>query len=281
MTFWCQKWWDRIILDSSVGNFIGFETVVAAPEYKNGADDRISVRTSESHKRMMDVIQAELKAMKEMIEANQANGCQSRKNDCISERRNEIHSNNFPDMKDGRKKRTACQEATEANPEKMEPNPEMMQSIGEHQEVPKEEPAVRYSGALKKWHRGWNLAMERRQKLKERTQGNCGSWKKLTVAGRKMTHHTGVAWHKRNVVRTSQTRNQVKRGALKGRKDRKRLWRGPECKIGMKNVGTRLQLCLTIKRTPYGFNKKAFRLEFVKGVNVMFSGLRKVRNWIL
>jgi hypothetical protein len=27
------------------------------------------------------------------------------------------------DMKDGRKERAACQEATEANPEKMEPNP--------------------------------------------------------------------------------------------------------------------------------------------------------------
>jgi hypothetical protein len=36
---------------------------------------------------------------------------------------------------------------TEAIPEKIEPNPEMMQSIGEHQEVPKEEAALRSSGA--------------------------------------------------------------------------------------------------------------------------------------
>jgi hypothetical protein len=43
-----------------------------------------------------------------------------------------------------------CQEATEANPEKTEPNQEMMQSIGEHQEVPKEEAAVRSFRALKK-----------------------------------------------------------------------------------------------------------------------------------
>jgi hypothetical protein len=40
------------------------------------------------------------------------------------------------DMKDGRKERTACQEATEANPEKMELNPEMMQSVGSIKRFP-------------------------------------------------------------------------------------------------------------------------------------------------
>jgi hypothetical protein len=38
----------------------------------------------------------------------------------------------------------------EANPEKMEPNPEIMHSGIEHQEVPKEEAAVKPSGTLKK-----------------------------------------------------------------------------------------------------------------------------------
>jgi hypothetical protein len=35
------------------------------------------------------------------------------------------------DTKDGQNERTACQEATEANPEKMEPNQEIMQSVAE------------------------------------------------------------------------------------------------------------------------------------------------------
>jgi hypothetical protein len=43
----------------------------------------------------------------------------------------------------------------------------MMQSVGEHQEVSKEETGVKSSGAMKKRRRGRNLATERRQKQKE------------------------------------------------------------------------------------------------------------------
>jgi hypothetical protein len=42
------------------------------------------------------------------------------------------------EIKNGRKETTACHEATEANPEKEEPNPEIIQSVGEHQEISKE-----------------------------------------------------------------------------------------------------------------------------------------------
>jgi hypothetical protein len=40
--------------------------------------------------------------------------------------------------------------------------------------------------------------------------------------------------------------------------------RNPECKIGINNPGPRLQLHLKFKRTPYGFDRKAFGLDFVK-----------------
>jgi hypothetical protein len=53
------------------------------------------------------------------------------------------------DTEDGRKDSATCQEETKAHPEQTEPNPVMMQSVGEHQEVPKEKAAVRLSGALK------------------------------------------------------------------------------------------------------------------------------------
>jgi hypothetical protein len=98
------------------------------------------------------------------------------------------------DMKNGREERTACQKAMEANPE-------MMQFAGEHQEVLKEEAALRASGALKKRHKGRNVVADRSQKPKERTQENYGCRKNLTVAGRRMIRRAGVAWRKSNVVR--------------------------------------------------------------------------------
>jgi hypothetical protein len=48
------------------------------------------------------------------------------------------------------------------------------------------------------------------------------------------------------------------------RTDMKRIWMGPECKIGIKDPGTRWQLRLKIERTSDGFNRKTFGLEFMK-----------------
>jgi hypothetical protein len=45
-----------------------------------------------------------------------------------------------------------------------EPIPGMMQSIGEHQDIPKEEAAVIPVGEPRKWRRVCNLAAECRQK---------------------------------------------------------------------------------------------------------------------
>jgi hypothetical protein len=38
----------------------------------------------------------------------------------------------------------ACQETMEASPKKMETNPEMLQSIAEHQETPTEQAEVKF-----------------------------------------------------------------------------------------------------------------------------------------
>jgi hypothetical protein len=84
----------------------------------------------------------------------------------------------------------------------------MMQSIGEHQEVPKEEAAVMPVGGLRKRRRNRNLAAEHHQKPKGRIQASCESQKRLTVASRKMTRHARVAWRRKNVVRKDQTRKQ-------------------------------------------------------------------------
>jgi hypothetical protein len=95
---------------------------------------------------------------------------------------------------------TACNEAIET-----EPNPGMMQSIEEHQEIPKEDAAVMPVGELRKRHRFCNLASECRQKMRERTRGNSGSRRKLAAACRKVSRHAKVAWRKRNLIRKIRT----------------------------------------------------------------------------
>jgi hypothetical protein len=89
-----------------------------------------------------------------------------------------------------------------------------------------------------------------------------------------------VAWCRKN-VRKDRTRKQVERGASKGQKEGKRLWRGPECKIGIKDPGTRWQLHLEIEKTSDRIDRKAFGLEFVKRAPGMSSGLWKMRKWTL
>jgi hypothetical protein len=42
------------------------------------------------------------------------------------------------------------------------------------------------------------------------------------------------------------------------------MWKGQERNIGIKDPGIRQQLCLKIKRTSDGFDRKAFGLEFMK-----------------
>jgi hypothetical protein len=82
----------------------------------------------------------------------------------------------------GRPVRKADREATEANPEKIKTNPEMMQSAGEHREFPKEGVDVKCSGTPNKQHRGRKLTAGPCGKPKELTRGDCGSRRKL-VAG--------------------------------------------------------------------------------------------------
>jgi hypothetical protein len=111
-------------------------------------------------------------------------------------------------MDDYRKRRMAhhtcimaCLVQTEANTEKTVPDSEMMQSVKEHQEVPREEVAVTPVKGLKKRRRVQKLAAERLQELKERTQGFCGSRKRVTVACRMTFRHSRLARRKKDVFK--------------------------------------------------------------------------------
>jgi hypothetical protein len=103
-------------------------------------------------------------------------------------------------VRDNQRERTssqetlACHDATRADTEKNEPDPGMLQSIEDHQEIAKKEAAVMLVGGLRKWRRVRNLAAEYRQKPKENTRGYCGSRKRVTVAGRRNIP-TVHEWH--------------------------------------------------------------------------------------
>jgi hypothetical protein len=89
----------------------------------------------------------------------------------------EIHS-----QRDEQNETKAYNEATE----KIEENPEMMQSAEEHQDVPNEDVAVMPVKGLKKRCRGRKSTAGRHGKPKKRNRGNCGTRNKLAAACRKV-----------------------------------------------------------------------------------------------
>jgi hypothetical protein len=130
------------------------------------------------------------------------------------------------------------QEVTEAYPEIMEVNLGELQSVTEHEVVPKEEAAVKPFRALKKQHGDWHLAIRHRDQTKKWTQGNGGSQKKLAAVHRGMTHHAGVEWHK------GHGQDNVVEGTQKGRTFGRRHRVQPECNNGIRDQGAIRQLHL-------------------------------------
>jgi hypothetical protein len=131
----------------------------------------------------------------------------------------------------------ACHEAKKAETERNEPDPGMMQSVGKHQEVPKEEAAVIPVTGLRKQRRDQNLAMGRRQKPKGRIWASLVSRKRLTIAGRKLSRRARVAWPKRNIARRDCTRANVVQEAQSARVLRRRLRSQQGGGEGIRDVG--------------------------------------------
>jgi hypothetical protein len=152
-----------------------------------------------------------------------------------------------------------------------------MQSVEEHQEIPKEKVVVKPVKGRKKRHRGRKPAAGRRGEPKELTRGDFGSGKKLAAVCRKMTPRATVAWGKRNVLRKIVTQGncgprkrltaagirttpcaKVARGREHGlqrqgkddivpqtqkqQKEGEGLWKDPECNSGIRDRGLREQL---------------------------------------
>jgi hypothetical protein len=93
-----------------------------------------------------------------------------------------------------RSEKAASQEVTET-----EPDTGMMQSVAQHQVVPKEKAVVKPVKGRKKRLRGRKTAAGRCGEAKELTPSDCGSGKKLAAACRKVSSCAAVAWRKRNL----------------------------------------------------------------------------------
>jgi hypothetical protein len=125
----------------------------------NGNIDRENLK--EMMEEMMNANQAKknanLKEMTEEIKSGQA------------EMRSIVNAWRADIRKKDRKETMPCQVTTTACLDSKELNPEDMESEVEYREVHTEEVAVKSSGAMKKRHRGWDLA-----------EGRCGEPKELT-----------------------------------------------------------------------------------------------------
>jgi hypothetical protein len=114
----------------------------------------------------------------------------ARMQEMMNEMKNEIKETIRGEMKPMRDKRAeahlqceeptsadmkVCHEAAEADTEEIEPDPRMIQSIAEHQEVPKADAIVKPVRGQKKRHRGRKQAAGRHGEPKELTRGVCGT----------------------------------------------------------------------------------------------------------
>jgi hypothetical protein len=77
----------------------------------------------------------------------------------------------------------------------------MLQSIEEHQKIPKKETAVMPGGGPRKRRRVCNLTTELRQRARERTRENNGSRRKSAATCKKVSRRAKLTWRKRNLIR--------------------------------------------------------------------------------
>jgi hypothetical protein len=190
----------------------------------------------------------------------------------------------------------ACHEATEADTEKIESYPGMMQFIAEHQVAPKEEAVVKQVKGRKKRRRGRKPVAGRYGEPKELTRSDCGSGKKLAAACRKASSCATVAWRKRNLLRRIGTQENCGPHKILTAAGRRK---DPECKNGIrdrglkqqqrgserkKDPGDRRPISVRKKRITSMIYRNTIELEIVKravGISIGLRKIRKLRKWVL
>jgi hypothetical protein len=143
-------------------------------------------------------------------------------------------------------------------------------------------------GGLRKQRRNRNLAAERRQKPKERIQGYCGSRKRVTVAGRRMTccvgeASSGIAPGPRSSEKEEFMDSPWKKRGNKGY--RRQAAAIPEKEEGNRDRHRRMELKTAItsgkRRTDLQDPQEDPRAGIREANKRVSSGFRKMRKWTL
>jgi hypothetical protein len=96
----------------------------------------------------------------------------------------------------------------------------------------------------------------------------------------RLTHCAAMAQHREHGLQR-QGKDDMALRTQKGHTFRMKCRKGPECKIGIKDPGTRWQQHHKIVRMSERINRKAFGLEFVKRARGMSSGVWRIRKCTL
>jgi hypothetical protein len=196
---------------------------------------------------------------------------------------------------------TACHEATDADLEKTEPDPGMMQSVGSI----KEDSIVKPAKERRKRGRGRKLTAGRSGEPKELNRGYCGSRKRVATASRRTSHHARVARRKRNSftkigtlemcgrlngrsqegpsVEQGQRNNRTRNTFARGTRILCMLWRRELIRKkdtnGTENRDFKEQRHLGNERITSGIYKKIIGQEIMNRAVGLSSRLRRIKNW--
>jgi hypothetical protein len=143
------------------------------------------------------------------------------------------------------KRDAACQEAREFCLESKEPTSVETESVAGHEEVPKEEAAVKTVRTLKERYGDRYLAVGRRREPKKRTQGDGGCRKKLVAAHRPMTRRAIPSRLKGHKRQGSAKEQGTPKGPAVGKRRRPR----PECSNGIRDRDSKEQVRPSKERT--------------------------------
>jgi hypothetical protein len=235
------------------------------------AMQRMDTKIDANQERMEAKIESEIKTTEEKMDNRQEDmkaqvGSLASWIDANQEEMKTTVSTNLQKMK-------SWLEEMKAYLEKQEANPEGTKSTMEHEEVPKEESAVKTARALKKRYGDQHIAVGHHRQLKKWSQADGGSQKKLAAAHRQMTRH---AIPTRDTIIRDHAQTVLYKEPLKTN-----VWEETSGATRIRYRDLQKQLFLRKKSTSGRIFGKTAELEVMKQIVGTSIRLWKMRDWTL
>jgi hypothetical protein len=146
--------------------------------------------------------------------------------------------------------------------EDLEENSKATEAVVKWQELRNEQMNVDNIGSLEDRHDDRHLVVRRRRRVKKPTQGNGGVWQKLAAARKRMIR-SAVPEVRKGHSRKGPAKDNVARGAPKGRTLEKIGWAIPKCKNCIWARELKEQLHVRVERTSGRIFRKTIVLVLV------------------